>query len=513
MLLDLQPHSVIAVGVLLPALASIAVGSRFYSRRKLGVSLKEDDWMVLVSMVLVWGLGITNISGAALGALGAHSEPAGPNAPHHNTIMRGPRDEIVEQCHVRNWSLQYFAWSHRRHCIQAEISWSGYAITDVVTDILLLLFPVPLVWQLQLTIFKKISVLLVFLLGSLSTAIGITRMVVLLYFTYGTSDGYRDLLDTISTALIWSLTEASVAIIASCLPSIRPLVHRSSASECIMFQNFPSTSSARLWSSGSSTSPSPRAPTVATMAAVSAAGIPANSTVYVKNLDERIKLEQLKEALEEIFSEYGTILEIIAKRNLKAKGQAFVVFDNVDSATRAIEEINGFDIFDKPMVLDYAKTRSDATVQREGGSEELEAHKRRRMAEKERKQAQEALEAQKKLKRPAAAAESTRPAKTTKGAGLKPTSGATTAVVPDEYLPPNKILFLRELPDEASEEGLSAVFGRFEGFQEVRLVPGRKGIAFVEYEAEAGAISAKEATSGMPMGEQGKPIRVTYQRQ
>ncbi|KAJ6078951.1 hypothetical protein N7467_008704, partial [Penicillium canescens] len=114
---------------------------------------------------------------------------------------------------------------------EAEISWSSYAIADVVTDILPLLFPVPLVWQLQLTISKKISVLLVFLLGSLSTAIGITRMVVLLYFTYGTSDGYRDLLDTISTALIWSLTEASVAIIASCLPSIRPLVHRSSASE------------------------------------------------------------------------------------------------------------------------------------------------------------------------------------------------------------------------------------------------------------------------------------------
>lgn len=34
------------------------------------------------------------------------------------------------------------------------------------------------------------------------------------------------------------------------------------------------------------------------------------------------------------------------------------------------------------MVLDYAKTRSDATVLREGGSEELEAHKRRRLAEK-----------------------------------------------------------------------------------------------------------------------------------
>ncbi|GKZ20059.1 hypothetical protein AbraIFM66951_008221 [Aspergillus brasiliensis] len=242
--------------------------------------------------------------------------------------------------------------------------------------------------------------------------------------------------------------------------------------------------------------------------------IPPNSTVYVRNLEERIKVDQLKEALEEIFSEYGTVLEIVAKKNLKAKGQAFVVFDTVEAATRAIDEINGFELFDKPMVLDYAKTRSDATVLREGGEDELEAHKRRRLAEKERKQAHEALEAQKKLKRPPGApTEPGRPAKTAKGAGLKPTSGAAAAVIPDEYLPPNKILFLRDLPDTADQDSLTAVFGRFEGFQEVRLVPGRKGIAFVEYENESGAISAKEATSGMPMGEAGKPIRVTYQRQ
>lgn len=58
------------------------------------------------------------------------------------------------------------------------------------------------------------------------------------------------------------------------------------------------------------------------------------------------------------------------------------MFDNVESATNAIEEINGFELFEKPMTLDYAKTRSDATVLREGGSDELEAHKRRRLAEK-----------------------------------------------------------------------------------------------------------------------------------
>lgn len=34
------------------------------------------------------------------------------------------------------------------------------------------------------------------------------------------------------------------------------------------------------------------------------------------------------------------------------------------------------------MILDYAKTPSDATVQREGNSDEYDSHKRRRLAEK-----------------------------------------------------------------------------------------------------------------------------------
>ncbi len=86
-------------------------------------------------------------------------------------------------------------------------------------------------------------------------------------------------------------------------------------------------------------------------------------------------------------------------------------------------------------------------------------------------------------------------------------------MVPDEYLPPNKILFVQNLPEDYDIDGLTAVFGRFEGFREVRLVPGRKGLAFVEYEAEAGAISAKENTAGMTLGGDNKVIRVTYQRQ
>jgi len=104
--------------------------------------------------------------------------------------------------------------------------------------------------------------------------------------------------------------------------------------------------------------------------------------VYASNLEERIKITDLVESLRELFAEYGNIVDVIAKKSLKRRGQAFIIYDNVESAQSAIDEINGFEIFGKAVKLDFAKTRSDATVQREGTAEELESHKRHRMAEK-----------------------------------------------------------------------------------------------------------------------------------
>ncbi|TFA97514.1 U1 small nuclear ribonucleoprotein usp102 [Trichoderma ghanense] len=235
------------------------------------------------------------------------------------------------------------------------------------------------------------------------------------------------------------------------------------------------------------------------------------STVYVHNLEERVKPEVLTEALKTIFSEFGNVVDIVAKRNLKAKGQAFVVFDEPSAAHNAIEEVEGFELFGKPMRVAMARMQSDKTVELKGSSEDLDAHKRHRQAEKDKRKALEAADEQRQLKRAAAGAPEARPSKSVKPSGLKSTSAPASAVVPDEYLPPNKILFVQNVPDEYDVEGLTAIFGRFDGFREIRLVPGRRGIAFVEYENEQGAITAKENTAGMTLGD--KPIKVTYQRQ
>ncbi|KAI9901483.1 hypothetical protein N3K66_003300 [Trichothecium roseum] len=238
---------------------------------------------------------------------------------------------------------------------------------------------------------------------------------------------------------------------------------------------------------------------------------PPISTVYVRNLEERVKIETLLDTLRIIFSEFGNVVDIVAKTNLKAKGQAFVVFDNSHNALQAVEGGNGFNIFGKPMQLALARSPSDTTIKLNCPDEELEAHKRHRLAEKDKRKALEAAEGQRNLKRgPVGTVDSSRPSKAARP-GLKSTSAATSAVVPDEYLPPNKILFLQNIPDEYDVEGLTAIFGRFDGFREVRLVPGRRGIAFVEYDGEQGAIAAKENTSGMTLRD--KSIKVTYQRQ
>ncbi|KAF2723815.1 RNA-binding domain-containing protein [Polychaeton citri CBS 116435] len=249
-------------------------------------------------------------------------------------------------------------------------------------------------------------------------------------------------------------------------------------------------------------------------------GTPPNATVYVKNLEEKIKIPELIAGLRPLFEEFGTIVEIIAKKNFRAKGQAFIVFDNVESAQEAIELLNGFEVFGKPMQLAFAKARSDATVKREGGDGALEEHKKRRLAIKERRQAADAAAAAKavNLKRPAPASD---PTAADAGAAtdprapnaLKPpTAGASasTSNIPDELLPPNKIIFLRDLPEDYGRDMLSTIFSRFPLFKEVRTVPGRSGIAFVEYETEGGAVAAREATNGMVLG--GNAIRVTFQR-
>ena len=63
-------------------------------------------------------------------------------------------------------------------------------------------------------------------------------------------------------------------------------------------------------------------------------------------------------------------------------------------------------------------------------------------------------------------------------------------------LMPNQILLVENLPEQVNEMMLSMLFQQFPGFKEVRLVPGKAGIAFVEFGSDAQAGVAMAGLQG-----------------
>merc|ERR1712159_114831 len=95
-------------------------------------------------------------------------------------------------------------------------------------------------------------------------------------------------------------------------------------------------------------------------------GPPPNHTIRVNNLNEKVKGTKLTKAISAVFRQFRDILEIVAMDSLKRRGQAFVVFDKIEAATEAKQRMQGFPFYDKPMNIEFAKTKSDVIARREG---------------------------------------------------------------------------------------------------------------------------------------------------
>ncbi|KAF9161074.1 hypothetical protein BGX21_002603 [Mortierella sp. AD011] len=250
-------------------------------------------------------------------------------------------------------------------------------------------------------------------------------------------------------------------------------------------------------------------------------------SLYIKNLNEKIKLDVLKKSLRAIFGQYGDVLDIVAHSNVRMRGQAFVIFDNKDIATKALTEVQGFPLYGKPMVIQYSKNKSDIHAKKDG---EYEEHYKRRLAAKEKfandfkpkkrqamllaKQQQKAQEQQRLLEeqqqrmlQQQLSQQSLYP----NHPATIPTGGAAVPMIPDEYLPRNSILFLQNLPHDIAESQLVSLFQQYPGFKEVRTVPGKSGIAFVEYDNEYYSAAAKTALAEYEIAPEHK-MKVTFAR-
>ncbi|KAF9048264.1 RNA-binding domain-containing protein [Hymenopellis radicata] len=227
---------------------------------------------------------------------------------------------------------------------------------------------------------------------------------------------------------------------------------------------------------------------------------PKCETLYIQNLNEKIKLDVLKSSLKGLFKPYG-VLDVVAHKNLRMRGQAFVSFESSEQAEKAMNDVRGFPLYSKSMQISFARTRADAVVKKLDG-DHFEDHKAHRSEHKKKTRYTNPLKQKFKAKRMAAELD---------GGSLLPVSRRPNVQMPDEYLPPNKILFLQNLPETVTQAQLIALFSQYPNLYEVRLIDTKKDIAFVEYTDEASSTTAKDALHNYKLDGENK-IKITFAR-
>jgi RNA recognition motif-containing protein len=226
-----------------------------------------------------------------------------------------------------------------------------------------------------------------------------------------------------------------------------------------------------------------------------------NETIYIHNLNEKIKVPELKKQLYNMFSQFGPIIDVIASRMVRTRGQAWIVFQDKQTAALAKSKMDGAIFYDKPMRIEFAKTKSDAIAKLDGTyhRQKEEREERRRQFQKQRKRgAQEA-----------AAESEERPSKRQKTKEPGAITGPAAAQRNMSMNEPNKILFIENLPTDISHEKqmVQLLFQNFAGFKELRIIPS-KGLAFAEYENEYQAGVALNELQGYKIREQ--PMKITF---
>lgn len=75
-----------------------------------------------------------------------------------------------------------------------------------------------------------------------------------------------------------------------------------------------------------------------------------NQSLYLQNLPEKMKKDDLKQELYMLFSTYGPVLDITAMRGKNMRGSAHVLFRDVQTATQVMRSCWGIEFGGREMV-------------------------------------------------------------------------------------------------------------------------------------------------------------------
>ncbi|KAI0438186.1 hypothetical protein F4803DRAFT_535869 [Xylaria telfairii] len=107
------------------------------------------------------------------------------------------------------------------HCLNKEAMFVWGTIPNIVTDVILLLIPIPIVWKLHTTTKLKLALSLTFLIGSLGLVASILR-----FISFHNTNSYTDATFNAVELIIWTLAEPGIYLISASLLMCRPLLEK-----------------------------------------------------------------------------------------------------------------------------------------------------------------------------------------------------------------------------------------------------------------------------------------------
>ncbi|KAG6812328.1 hypothetical protein H0H92_003412 [Tricholoma furcatifolium] len=237
-----------------------------------------------------------------------------------------------------------------------------------------------------------------------------------------------------------------------------------------------------------------------------------NTTLYLNNLNDKVNKEELKTQLYALFTTYGKIIDIVASKKQAMRGQAFLVFNDLAGATSAMRACEGMVFYDKPIHIDYAKTKSYATSRKEDPSfvaptsihassvlsQGAKRHRGDDTADGERSAKREKSEEDE---------EEMEIDDEEEPAQIHILSLLEASTIPNPSQQVSARLLCTNLPQEVTDDVLSVLFQQYQGFQTAKVTwsptPNRDGakvkLAQVSFETPELANAAKTALDGFTL--------------
>ncbi|MCJ1352543.1 MAG: hypothetical protein MMC33_002527 [Icmadophila ericetorum] len=270
---------IINTSIALMVLSGVAVFLRFVARKTVKQPLLWDDWMILLGLLFSWSICIGQIVAVIIGGFGQHVQLATlETATRFFQMLYFVQIVYIFAIAFIKWSILLFyrrifsvsgtkvpllvigvivlCWSiasilasilscvpvagfwdkaSPSKCINTTRFFLGVAIPNITTDLVILIFPLPMIWKLRMAKSQKVALMGVFTLGGFVVIISSLRLVTVIEVQNDLDFTCRftplqppsfliKKLGSLIPLAVFNMVETSVGTILACLPSMTPLL-------------------------------------------------------------------------------------------------------------------------------------------------------------------------------------------------------------------------------------------------------------------------------------------------